>query len=144
MNANTAALPQSDANALADAAPPGLAALRLRLTGRQAELEVEIRQKCGDIGGGRVRFDSNTSTDGGDGAQLDAIGSVHHAEIERDTAESRDIAAALERITSGTYGVCADCGERIVEARLSVWPTAKRCTPCQRQIERVRSKNASL
>ncbi len=142
MSTNTSAARQT--NPAANAAPPGLAAITLQLTERRAELQAEISRKRGEIRGGHVGFDASTSTDGGDGAQLNATGSVHHAEIERDTAELNDIASAIGRITAGTYGVCTDCGERIAEARLAVWPTAKRCTPCQRQIERARSKTASL
>jgi DnaK suppressor protein len=121
-----------------------LAPLTQKLTERRAELQAEISRKRGDIRGGHVGFDASTSTDGGDGAQITATGSVHHAEIERDTAELNDIASAMERIAAGTYGFCTECGERIVDARLSVWPTAKRCTPCQRQVERARSKSSSL
>ena len=123
---------------------PNAAALRATLAQRQTELEAEINRKRAEVRRDRIGFDSSTSTDGGDGAQIDAIGSVHHAEIERDMAELRDISAALARIDTGAYGICADCGEQIVAARLAIWPTAKRCTPCQRQLERGRSSTSSI
>ena len=123
---------------------PDAAALRAILAQRQTELEAEINRKRGEVRRDRIGFDSSTSTDGGDGAQLDAIGSVHHAEIERDMVELRDISAALARVETGAYGICADCGEQIVAARLAIWPTAKRCTPCQRQLERGRSSTSSI
>ena len=123
---------------------PDAAALRATLAQRQTELEAEINRKRGEVRRDRIGFDSSTSTDGGDGAQIDAIGSVHHAEIERDMAELRDISAALARVDKGEYGICADCGEQIVAARLAIWPTAKRCTPCQRRLERGRFSTSSI
>ena len=123
---------------------PNAAALRTTLAQRQTELEAAINRKRAEVRRDRIGFDSSTSTDGGDGAQLDAIGSVHHAEIERDMVELRDISAALARVETGAYGICADCGEQIVAARLAIWPTAKRCTPCQRQLERGRSSTSSI
>ena len=51
--------------------------------------------------------------------------------IGNETALSiRGIQAALERISEGTYGVCAACGEEIGESRLEVVPEATRCVKC--------------
>lgn len=41
-----------------------------------------------------------------------------------------DIDAALALISAGGYGVCADCGDAIPEARLEARPTAVRCVAC--------------
>ncbi len=118
--------------------------LRANLAQRQQGLETDINRKLGEVRGEKVGFDSNTSTDGGDAAQLDALGSVHHAEIERDLAEVRDIGAALARMDAGTYGTCIGCGEAIEPARMLAWPTAKRCTGCQSVRERSRARTSSL
>ena len=51
--------------------------------------------------------------------------------IGNETAQSiQAIQAALERIDQGSYGVCANCGEDIGEARLKVVPEATRCVDC--------------
>ena len=50
---------------------------------------------------------------------------------EHETAELGDIDAAMERMDAGTYGQCTDCGVTIPPARLSAYPTAKRCIDCQ-------------
>lgn len=51
--------------------------------------------------------------------------------IGNETAQSiRDVTAALERISDGSYGICADCGELIGEARLEVVPEATCCVKC--------------
>ncbi len=45
-------------------------------------------------------------------------------------SEIRMINAALDRIASGTYGVCAECGEPISNDRLATIPHAARCRNC--------------
>ena len=57
---------------------------------------------------------------------------------EHETAELGDIQAALERIESGQYGTCTDCGQTIAGARLNAYPTAKRCIGCQALKEKKR------
>jgi len=57
---------------------------------------------------------------------------------EHETAELGDIQAALERIDSGRYGMCTDCGQTIAAARLNAYPTAKRCIGCQTLKEKKR------
>jgi len=42
---------------------------------------------------------------------------------------------ALQRIRDGTYGICADCGKGIPEARLHAKPEATRCIACQTKYE---------
>jgi len=46
-------------------------------------------------------------------------------ELEKRLGEVR---AALERITRGTYGVCAVCNEKIPEGRLQADPSVATCT----------------
>ena len=47
-----------------------------------------------------------------------------------ETTEIRQIEAALKRISKGTYGTCAKCGEPIDPRRLKVLPTAATCISC--------------
>ena len=51
--------------------------------------------------------------------------------------EIADVAAARERIRSGTFGICVDCGEPIDDERLQALPSASRCMICQRRRERL-------
>ncbi len=44
--------------------------------------------------------------------------------------EKAMIVAALERIVAGKYGICAQCGEDISEARLDVLPYTPVCAKC--------------
>jgi len=45
-------------------------------------------------------------------------------------AERADVIAALERVETGTYGVCVRCGQPIPPARLEVRPFATMCVSC--------------
>jgi RNA polymerase-binding transcription factor DksA len=44
--------------------------------------------------------------------------------------EKAMIVAALERIVSGDYGICTNCGDPIPEARLDVLPYTPVCAKC--------------
>ena len=57
--------------------------------------------------------------------------------IDRYTEELEQIAAVRERLASGVFGQCLDCGEPIGAARLQAQPTAVRCTDCQWRHERI-------
>jgi DnaK suppressor protein len=48
----------------------------------------------------------------------------------------RKIEDALERIGSGEYGQCAECGAVIPEGRLEFLPQADMCVPCQERLEK--------
>jgi len=49
--------------------------------------------------------------------------------------ELRLIDKALERLKTGEYGVCIDCGEMIAQKRLEYYPYAARCIVCQEAFE---------
>lgn len=42
---------------------------------------------------------------------------------------------ALDRIESGTYGICKSCEELIPKLRLEHVPTATRCVDCKQQVK---------
>jgi RNA polymerase-binding transcription factor len=47
------------------------------------------------------------------------------------------LAAALERLNEGQYGICVECGEEIAPARLRVLPEVETCVRCQDRLERM-------
>ena len=74
----------------------------------------------------------------------DALDEVQHA-AERDLAihnlnrESkllRNVRLALDRLESGSFGVCAECEEEISPKRLIAVPWAPFCLQCQEQADR--------
>lgn len=52
-----------------------------------------------------------------------------------DRRKLRLIDAALERMESGEFGECAECGEEIPAKRLRVIPWAMYCVPCQERMD---------
>lgn len=57
------------------------------------------------------------------------------ASVQRQQAMLRDIAAALQRIDDGVYGLCLDCDEPVAVKRLEFDPTASRCVDCESKRE---------
>ena len=66
-----------------------------------------------------------------DEAIADTIVDTDNAIIGLHLQNARDLNAALDRIQTGVYGVCIDCGADIAYGRLNAYPTAKRCIKCQ-------------
>ena len=58
------------------------------------------------------------------------------AVIEAATSQRRRVIAALDRITSGAYGLCVACGAAVPEGRLEARPDAARCVRCQSKHDR--------
>ena len=56
---------------------------------------------------------------------------ISAAVVEITSRTLQDIEGALERLESGTYGRCTDCGAEIPAARLRAMPFADRCRDCQ-------------
>ena len=55
---------------------------------------------------------------------------------DRERAELDDIEAGLERLRTGTFGVCEECQGEIPISRLRAMPAARRCLACQSIRER--------
>lgn len=83
---------------------------------------------------------ANTFVAGIEGAMAaeaddETIAMLHHEQSE--LAATRQ---ALERIDSGDYGFCQECGEPIGLARLEVVPQAHLCVSCQDMLEHRRGR----
>lgn len=53
--------------------------------------------------------------------------------LTRATLEGID--AALDRLDTGTYGICTGCSEPIPSERLDAMPAAEMCVPCKHERE---------
>lgn len=62
-------------------------------------------------------------------SDLEALATNESREVQQ-IHEAEQIMAALARIETGDYGVCAVCGADIPQARLLAQPTATRCIKC--------------
>jgi RNA polymerase-binding transcription factor len=106
-----------------------------RLRARHVELRQHIRDvllesKREDFAelAGRVH-------DRGEEAVADLLASTNVAVLDREVNELGAVEAALQRIRTGTYGVCDACGDDIERERLEAYPSAERCVDCERDRE---------
>lgn len=108
---------------------PGMHDIRQRLLARRLELSSRRRQLEAD----RRREHEPLSPDAPDRAiqrqNDEVVDSIESAVDE----ELRNIAAALERVDNGRYGICDSCGGTIEEKRLSAVPYAMECRTCAAQ-----------
>ncbi|MBX9960009.1 MAG: TraR/DksA family transcriptional regulator [Burkholderiaceae bacterium] len=71
-------------------------------------------------------------------AQMESERGLEFTLDARESAELDAIDAALQRIETGDYGVCTDCGTEIPDARLQAAPETPRCIVCQDRLEHAR------
>ncbi len=55
---------------------------------------------------------------------------------DREKEKLFSVDEALEKLRTGTYGVCEECGEFIAPRRLAALPLAKLCLDCQTRLEK--------
>jgi RNA polymerase-binding transcription factor len=65
----------------------------------------------------------------------DFVREVDFALMQMKSETLAKIDEAVRRLEHGSYGVCADCGTEIAEARLNALPFASLCRVCQEQQE---------
>ena len=68
-------------------------------------------------------------------AQADLNAEPEAVALKLDVAELRAVEAALARLHTPDFGLCADCAAQIPYSRLSANPAALRCTSCQAKRE---------
>ena len=107
-----------------------------QMSARKSRLLEEIRRV---LARSRNERYADLVGEAGDESAAALLRDVTEAEIARDVGEVRDIVAAEERIATGRYGVCIDCGTTIDYKRLEAYPTAKRCLACQQRREKTRA-----
>ncbi len=60
---------------------------------------------------------------------------------EMDARALESVIAAIRRIDTGSYGVCAACGEPIDAKRLDALPEAPACRDCMRATEKTTARS---
>ena len=109
-----------------------LTTLRNLLTYRLHDLESEVR--ADELA--RRPSAGRDVTDQKDEATRSMQDGVLEAQERRDVDELQQVRDALERLDTGMYGDCVQCGEAIALLRLLVEPSALRCASCQSTSER--------
>ncbi len=105
--------------------------IRARLEEEKAAVERQLAEQGASPGG-----DVEVAVDEGfaDSAQATMERSQQLALIEKLRDQHVEVAAALERIGSGTYGRCERCGRQIDEERLEAIPTSRLCVSCKQSV----------
>jgi DnaK suppressor protein len=103
---------------------------------RKATIEGEIRK-------GFSRFLEDTAEEttvvdvkDGDESHVDVGKELSFQVMDRRSGELKKVKEALERLESGSYGVCEECGNHIRFERLKAMPFARLCRDCQQDTER--------
>lgn len=112
-----------------------LQAIEKRLADRETELRRRVLEAKAEQAD-RPSAQGSHVEDLGEGGEERFRTGIEHVEMLRDQEELTDIAAARERIVSGSYGECIDCGQEIRVERLNAQPTAIRCVGCQETYEK--------
>jgi len=102
-----------------------LATIKRRISTELEDIAAQLRRQDGPVVAEHTRGDF-----------FDAAQVVEHR--EREHFNTGRLAAALERVRAGAYGICAECGEAIPGARLMAIPDADACVRCQAQLEHAR------
>lgn len=96
------------------------------LMDKKAELEAAAAKS--------LLFDDSETDRQGDFADRSAAANEEEISIQLKQTDSkllRAIEEALQRMESGTYGVCVECQEEIAPARLKAVPWTKVCISCK-------------
>ncbi len=72
-----------------------------------------------------------------DQIQRDAEQDMELANLQRESAQLREVRAALLRIQRGTFGTCVECGNEISLKRLVAVPWTSSCIDCRETPDRI-------
>ncbi len=113
-----------------------VATARKRLEETRAELDRTISVLQGDKPGqaGERENPQDPADAGSNLSEADRTEAMLSA-AQRQRTEVLD---ALDRVDSGIFGTCIDCGAPIPEGRLEARPEAARCVACQGKYDRGR------
>jgi DnaK suppressor protein len=99
-----------------------------------AALEQKLIEMAGDTAG-KASLAQERSCDPLDEAQAELHLNLAVRRLSLDWETRRAILSALERIRSGDYGTCEECGDPIHPKRLEAVPWATLCVACQSMAE---------
>lgn len=106
-------------------------AARIKLESEKKQIQTRIRElSVQDPFSDPDRINDNASSDGE--ASEESSHDRFAAMIEELEIRVTEIDQALERIATGTYGLCMNCRTVISQDRLEVLPTASLCVKCEK------------
>jgi len=97
--------------------------LRQLLVTKKTELTTRLERINANLRRGYEADSKERAKQLEDNEVVDALGNEAREELVK-------ISAALQRLDSGEYGFCVECGLPIKEGRLDVYPYADECIEC--------------
>jgi DnaK suppressor protein len=111
------------------------ATARKRLEGMLADLDRSIAILKGEHPApGTAGYEKHPADAGTDLSDADRI----EAALDAMNQQRNAVVSAIERVGTGTYGQCVDCGNAVPEGRLEARPEAARCVGCQSKYDKAR------
>jgi RNA polymerase-binding transcription factor DksA len=104
---------------------------------RRNVLVAELREDAARVRDEPYAEHAGEVRDAGDESIATLLADLEQADLTRDLGEWRALEAARERLKSGGYGTCLDCGADIDFERLKAFPAALRCVHCQERHEKI-------
>lgn len=108
-----------------------------------ARLKKTLLQEREQIVGEVKQIYESSKEMGQDGTQDigDEASNIYNKQIllslnENERIRLQEVDEALDRIASGAYGICEECGGPISLKRIEVRPVAKYCVPCLTKLEK--------
>jgi len=98
---------------------------RAQLESRRQELLDRMAQVETELDSHEAKDWEEQATEQENDEVLERLGFAARAEIAQ-------IDAALQRVATGDFGICARCGEEIAEKRLDLLPYTPHCANCAR------------
>lgn len=97
--------------------------LRRALETKKLELTTRLERISANLRRGYEADSKERAKQLEDNEVVDALGNEARQELAK-------ISAALQRLESGEYGICVECGLPIKPGRLEVYPYADECIEC--------------
>ena len=115
--------------------------LRQIVEARRGTLLAELREDAARTRDEPYAEHAGIAPDAGDESVATLIADLEQADLTRDLDEFRALEAAREKLKSGEYGICIECGTDIGFDRLKASPSALRCIQCQERHEKTYGGN---
>ena len=106
------------------------------LNERRDALLAELREDAARMRDEPYLEHAGIAPDAGDESVATLIADLEQADLTRDLDEFRALEAARDKLKSGEYGTCMECGSDIGYERLKAFPAALRCIQCQQRHEK--------
>lgn len=97
------------------------------------QLETKLKEAIQEKQQLEARIENKPDFGLGEGATLAVSWQRALTRKEEVSARIEALQEALDKVHSGTYGYCQNCGTQINAERLEILPTTQQCTDCAQQ-----------